>query len=255
MAFTGTFLRFPRTLTDPDPREMTLVEHLDELRRRLIICLCAVSIGSIVGWFQVKPVFHLLVVPLQPYRHAGVRLVLGRLTDSFTIELKVALAVGIALALPVLLYQTWLFVAPALSVQARRYLAPFVLLGIVLFALGAAAGYAVFPMVVRFLTGQANNLADTQLLLQVADYVTQFALVLVVFGLVFELPLALALLALLGVVTSRSLGRKRGQAAVIGLIAAMIITPGADPLTPLVTATAVYLLYECGILLVRALRR
>jgi sec-independent protein translocase protein TatC len=255
MAVVRTFFSFPETFTNADPKEMTLAEHLEELRGRLIICLCAVGMGTVVGWFQVRPLFHLLVAPLLPYRRAGVRLVLGRLTDSFTIELKLALVAGVVLALPVLLYQTWLFVAPALAVPARRYVAQFLVLGVVLFALGASAGYAAFPLVVRFLTGQASNLADTQLLLQVADYVAQFALVLLVFGLIFELPLALALLALLGVVTSRSLCRRRRQAALIGLIVAMIITPGADPLTPLVTGTAIYLLYESGILLVRAMHR
>ena len=240
-------------INDPDPKEMTIVEHLEELRHRLIVCLIVVAVGTAAGWFLVGHVFDLLVAPIAPYKHA--ELVLGTLTDGFVIELKIAIAVGVALGLPALLYQIWMFVAPAISVEARRYAVPFVLVGIVLFIIGAIVGYAVFPRVVQFLLGQASNLRHTQPLITIGSYVGQFALVLMIFGAVFELPVVLTFLAMIGAVSSSFLRSKRRYAAFIGLIAAMIITPGADPITPFVTAAVVYLLYELSIVSVRMIHR
>jgi Sec-independent protein secretion pathway component TatC len=94
-------------LNDPDPKEMTIVEHLGELRRRRSICISVITAGSIAGWFFISPVFHLLVNPLLPYSASatqpdGVQIMLGKLTDAFAIKVKIALASGIALSLPVL---------------------------------------------------------------------------------------------------------------------------------------------------------
>jgi sec-independent protein translocase protein TatC len=247
-------------LNDPDPKEMTIVEHLGELRRRIIVCIGVIAVGSIAGWFFISPIFHLLVNPLLPYSASvthpdGIQIILGKLTDAFAIKLKIALASGIALSLPVLLYQTWMFVVPAIAVRARRYAIPFVLIGIVLFACGAIAGYLVFPLVVRFLVGQGHNLDNTRFLLQLGDYVGQFALMLLVFGVVFEMPVVLTFLARIGVVSSRFLRAKRRHAAIFALVAAMIVTPGADPLTPFITAAMIYLLFEFSIIMVRLIHR
>lgn len=252
-------------LNDPDPKEMSIVEHLDELRRRLIVCIAVITGGSFVGWFFLKkPVFLLLEGPLLPYLQARNRtghplvagFILNKITDAFVLEIKLSIAIGVALTLPVLLYQLWMFIAPAVSVQARRYAVPFVLVGIVLFAIGGVVGYFVFPRVVQFLVGQANGLGTgLEFLLTVSDYVTQFALVMVIFGAVFELPVVLSFLGLIGVVSSRFLRAKRRYAAMLGLIMAMIITPGADPITPFITAAVVYLLYEVSIISVRMMHR
>src|SRR5579864_234951 len=107
-------------LNDPDPKEMTIVEHLEELRSRLIKCILVVTIGSAIGWFFKEDVFNLLAAPIKPFtnsRQHHVEFILTKLTDAFVIELKIAIAIGVALGLPVLLYQTWMFVAPAVSVQ------------------------------------------------------------------------------------------------------------------------------------------
>jgi sec-independent protein translocase protein TatC len=245
-------------LNDPDPKEMTIVEHLEELRRRLIICIAVVTGGSFVGWFFKEPAFNFLTIPLKPFTGGSthhVQFILTKLTDAFVVELKISIAIGVALVLPVLLYQTWMFVAPAVSVHARRYVVPFVLLGIGLFIAGAGVGYAVFPRVVQFLVSQQSSIKQAQFLLTVGDYVSQFALVMLIFGAVFELPVVLTFLAMIGAVSSRFLRAKRRYAGMIGLVMAMIITPGADPITPFITAAVVYLLYEFSIILVRAIHR
>jgi sec-independent protein translocase protein TatC len=254
----ASVLRNFLAINDPDPKEMTIVEHLEELRRRLIVCIVVVMAGSGVGWFFKESAFNFLIVPLKPFttRHSQpVEFILTKLTDAFVVELKISIAIGVALVLPVLLYQTWMFVAPAIAVQARRYAVPFVLLGIGLFIAGAGVGYAVFPRVVQFLVSQQHSLPEAQFLLTVGDYVSQFALVMLIFGAVFELPVVLTFLAMIGAVSSRFLRAKRRYAGMIGLVVAMIITPGADPITPFITAAVVYLLYEFSIILVRAIHR
>lgn len=260
MASVRNFL----ALSDPDPKEMTIVDHLEELRHRLIVCISVITAGSFVGWFLLKkPVFLWLEGPLLSYlqpKH-GHALVSGfflpKLTDAFVLEIKLSVAIGIALTLPVLLYQLWMFIAPAVSVKSRRYAVPFVLIGIVLFIIGAGVGYLVFPRVVQFLVSQAGGLGGEGItfFLTVGDYVTQFTLVLLIFGMVFELPVVLTFLAMIGLVSSRFLRSKRKYAGMIGLIVAMIITPGADPITPFITAAVVYLLYEVSIVSVRMIHR
>ena len=251
-------------LSDPDPKEMTIVEHLEELRHRLIVCILAITVGSAAGWFLKEKVFLWLEGPLLPYLHAKKGhqapvsgFFLPKLTDAFVLELKVSIAIGIAITLPVLLYQLWMFTAPAVSVRARQHVVPFVLTGILLFIIGGGVGYLVFPRVVQFLVSQAGGLGGEGItfFLTVGDYVTQFALVLIIFGAVFELPVVLSFLALIGVVSSRFLRSKRRYAGMIGLILAMIITPGADPITPFITAAVVYLLYEISIISVRLMHR
>ncbi len=245
-------------LNDPDPKEMSVVDHLDELRRRLIVCILTVSIFSVVGWFAAGSVFDLLAAPLNPYAHGpnAAKLVFGTLTSGFLIKIRIAVAVGVAIGLPVLLYEIWMFVAPAIAVHTRRYVVPFVSLGVVLFAIGIIVGYLLFPRVVQFLVSQGNSLPGShEFLLQIDAYVAQFALVLIVFGAVFELPVVLTFLAMIGVTSSRFLRSKRKYAAMIGLIGAMIITPGADPITPFITAAVVYLLYEFSIISVRLIHR
>lgn len=246
-------------LNDPDPKEMSVVDHLDELRRRLIVCILTVTIGSVVGWFFAGPVYLRLIAPLMPFfnkpGHEHVVIVLPQITSGFTLLLKISVAEGIALGLPVLLYEIWMFIAPAVSVQARRYVVPFVLIGIGLFLVGGVVGYFLFPRVVGFLVSVSNPLYGTSFYLAIDAYVMQFALVMLVFGIVFEMPVVLTFLAMVGVTSSRFLRSKRKYAAMIGLISAMIITPGADPFTPFITAAVVYLLYECSIISVRLIHR
>ncbi len=239
-------------LNDPDPKEMTIVEHLEELRRRLIICIATVTGGSAVGWFFKDWLFGVLDAPLRQYH---ISLIVTKVTDFFVINLLLSVAIGIALVLPVLLYQTWMFIAPAVDLKARRYTVPFVLVGIVLFAIGAVIGYLIFPRVVGFLVGQGSDLVGVKLLPTLPDYIKQFALVIIIFGLVFELPVVLTFLSMLGVVSSHFLRSKRRYAWMLGLIVAMIITPGADPFTPFITWAIVNLLYEVSILSVRLLHR
>ena len=230
---------------------MSVVDHLDELRRRLIVCISVVTVGSVIGWFFKEKVLSLVLAPI---RHPGVIASVHTLQEGFALEIKISVLIGIVLCLPVLLYEFWMFIAPAVAPRSRHYAVPFVLVGIVMFLIGSFFGYLLFPRLSAFLIGQAQGLGLTPVL-TVGDYVGTFALVLLIFGAIFELPVILNFLALIGVVSSRWLRSKRKFALMIGLIGAMIITPGADPFTPFVTAAIVYLLYEMSIVSVRLLHR
>jgi len=238
-------------LNDPDPKEMSVVDHLDELRRRLIVCISVVTVGSVIGWFFKEKVISLVLAPI---RRPGVIASVHTLQEGFALEIKISVLIGITLCLPVLLYEFWMFIAPAVAPRSRHYAIPFVLVGIVMFLIGAFFGYLLFPRLSTFFIGQAQNLGLTPVL-TVGDYVGTFSLVLLIFGAVFELPVVLNFLALIGVVSSRWLRSKRKLAVMIGLISAMIITPGADPFTPFITAGIVYFLYEMSIISVRLLHR
>ncbi len=238
-------------LNDPDPKEMSVVGHLDELRRRLIVCISVVVVGSVIGWFLKEKVISLVLAPI---RHPGIIASVHTLTEGFSLELKISVLIGMALGLPVLLYEGWMFVAPAIAPRSRRYAVPFVIVGIVMFLIGSFFGYLLFPRLSAFLIGQAQNLGLTPVL-TVGDYAGTFALVLAIFGAVFELPVVLNFLALIGIVSSRFLRSKRKVALMTGLVVAMIITPGADPFTPFVTAAVTYFLYEMSIISVRMMHR
>ena len=142
-----------------------------------------------------------------------------------------------------------MFIAPAFEVETRRYTVPFVGLGVVLFAIGATIGYFVFPRYLSFLVGIGGD--SVKYLPTANDLLDQYALILLIFGGVFELPIVLAMLARVGIISSALLRRKRKVAFFAALFAGMIITPGADPFTPLIIGVLLVMLYEFSIVLIR----
>jgi sec-independent protein translocase protein TatC len=233
---------------------MTLVEHLEELRRRMLFCVIAVAVGSVVGFIFWDKILGFLTSPLPKLAsqvYAGHRLITHDPGEGFMIALKLAVAAGLALALPVTLYQTWAFIAPALTRRERKYAFPFTLLGVGLFAAGLTVGFVVLRYPLAWLIGFGD---DRFLLLLDADsYFTFVAYFLLAFGLVFELPLVLTFMSLVGIVNSRVLRQKR-MYILFGLwIAACFITPGADPYSPVIIGVALTILFELTILLMRAI--
>jgi sec-independent protein translocase protein TatC len=237
-------------IDDPDPKEMSIVEHLEELRSRLIVSLMAIAIASVGGWFLFQPALHLLVLPLPTQYH---QLVFTTFTGAFTFRLKLSIIIGIMIAIPIWMYELWMFIVPAVEVGVRRYIVPFVLLGMVLFAAGMVMGYKVTPLAIRFMLSLAGQ--DLKLIPFANEYLNQVGMIMLIFGAVFQLPVILTLLARVGIVSSAALRRKRKFAFFGGLAGSMIITPGADPITPLIVGGAVLLLYEFSIVLIRFIHR
>jgi sec-independent protein translocase protein TatC len=246
---------------EPEEEEgavMTLVEHLEELRHRIFICFLAVLVTSIVGFVFWVPIYHLLTLPLPnvatglPHTKDG-QLVINTLGGSFLLALKLALAAGIVLASPVILYEVGAFITPALTRRERRYAIPFALLGVGLFVVGIVVGYFVLRYPVDWLINFGNS--QFILLITADSYLTFVAYFLLAFGLVFELPLVVTFMGVLGIVNSTFLRQKR-MYILFGLwILSCFVTPGADPYSPVIIGVAFTVLFELSIILLRVLGR
>lgn len=243
---------------EPEGGTMTLLEHLEELRRRLIKVVIAVVACSIVGFIFWDRILSFLLIPLPaaanrlPNATAG-QLVTHDIGEPFMVALKLGLAVGIMLASPVLLYQTWAFIAPALTRHERKYALPFTLLGVGLFFAGMAVGFVVLRYPIDWLVHFGS---DRFILLTDADsYFTFVAYFLLAFAIVFELPLVLTFMSVVGIVNSTILRQKRLY-ILFGLwFLSCFITPGADPYSPVIIAASFTVLFEGTILLMRAIGR
>ncbi len=225
---------------------MTLLEHLEELRRRLAWSIAAIFVGFLLCWYWAPPIFAWLSVPITQFLPPGEKLAFTGLVDPFMLYMKVALLAGIFLASPVVLYQFWLFVSPALYRHERRIAVPFIVFTTVFFVGGGYFGYKVaFPMVVHFLlqVGQGFRQVVT-----INEYFSMASKVILGLGLVFELPVLILLLSRLGIVTYRFLLRYFRWAVLVIFIVAAVITPTPDIPTQCVFALPMIALYLLGVL-------
>lgn len=234
-------------MSDPAERgEMPFLDHLEELRWRLLYALGAVVVGSVVGWFVVQNVdiLEILKRPIAPYLPDG-RLVFTSPAEPFLLTLKIAFAVGLVLASPVVIYQLWAFLAPALYARERRIIIPALFVGVVLFAIGAAAAYGyALPAALRVLFDfQRADLAPVITIDRYFGFAIPFILA---FGAVTELPLVITILAALGVVTPQFLSKHRRWAIMIGAVAAALLSP-PDALSMMMMLVPILLLYEISI--------
>lgn len=236
----------------PQDREMTILEHLEELRRRLVIAGLGTGAGLIIAVvFLTWPVMGLLT---QPPTLLGepldLKLVALRPTETFVTFMKVSLTTGAALAMPVIVSQVLLFIMPALHKNERRYLflaVPFVTLA---FLVGIAFSFfLVIPFAVRYLLTFGGS--SVEAMWSIEEYLSFITALLFWIGVAFETPIVLFFLAKLGVVDARGLGRYRKYALIGAFIVAAIITPTPDPVNQTIVAIPMYLLYELGVLLAR----
>jgi sec-independent protein translocase protein TatC len=234
-------------LTDADDHEegkMSFLEHLGELRTRIIWSLIPSVIGLLVA-FRFSD--HILKFISRPLASTGSELVALAPTEAFWTSMKLSMVVGIFLAMPVILWQVWAFVAPGLHRHERKYAGPFVIIGSLLFLAGGAfALLVVVPFALTFLVtfGQQQGIKSMISVEKHVDFVIKFTLA---FGLVFELPVVITLLSLLGVVTPRFLSKNRKYAILINFVIAAILTPTPDIVNQALMAGPLCLLYEVGI--------
>ena len=228
-----------------DESAMSLVEHLSELRRRIAISLLAIFLGSLVGFYFAPQLITFLKAPL----NLAKPLVYTGLGDAFFINLKIAIVVGIVIAMPVLVWQLWRFISPGLTREERRMARPWAPLAIVFFVIGVTVAYVILPFASTFLLSFSSP--DLQPLITASEYFGFVTTLFLAFGLVMEYPIVLVLLAKVGIITSARLRRSRRVVILAIAIISAVVTPGGDPISPTVLGVTMYLLYEFSIVLIR----
>jgi sec-independent protein translocase protein TatC len=232
--------RLPRRLSHGE--EATLVEHLDELRSRIFVSLGALVVGFAVAFVFHRHLLHWLNAPLPADR--GNPVTFG-VAEPFLTAMKVSLMAGFALALPVVLWQLWSFLAPAVEQHAERMVLVFVLFATVLLVAGVAFGYwIVLPKAVQFLTNFDQHQFDIKI--RAKDYYSFVLTVLFAVGLVFELPIFLLALVRLEVLSTKTLRSNRRLGYFIVAVIAVLL-PGIDPVTTTMEAVPLVVLYEGSI--------
>ncbi len=237
---------------------MTLVEHLTELRRRLLICIAAVAVATVAAWFFYDQLLDFMRSPyctfVQHHQNksiSGCNLVITGPLEGFTTRLKVSAYAGIAVATPVWLWELWKFITPGLYKNEKRYMVPFVAGAVALFALGVTTAILVFPKTLDWLISISGS--GVVPLFSPSRYFTLYMAMAMIFGLVFMYPLILVFLELVGLVPSKTWRRWRRPAIVVICAVAAVITPSSDPFSFIAMAIPMLLFYEGSILLGRAL--
>ncbi len=237
------------------PEEMPFLDHLEELRWRILWSLIAVAIGTVIGWFVVTRfgVLGLLIDPIRPLLDDQ-KLAYLSPADPFLVTLKLTLTTGVILAFPVVVYQFWVFLSPALLPEEKRAIVPALYFGLLLFIAGMALAYfAALPVMFQFFAQFQEEYLEQNI--TIGPYMAVVVRTLLGFGLVFELPVVMVVLAAVGVVDTTQLKKGRRWAIVIITIVASVITPGDVVILTIFLIVPLLLLYELGIVLARSLER
>ena len=232
---------------DPEAR-MSFLDHLDELRSRLIVSAAAIGLGFVVALAFIRYVFDFVMRPLQQALPPGGRLIYTEPAEAFLLYLKIAALVGAVLAAPVVLWQLWLFVAPGLYANEKRYVLPFVLFSTVFFVLGAAfSHYVLFPLAWRFFAGFSSDYVE--FLPRIEPVFSLYAKLMLGMGLVFQMPTLVLFLARIGVVTAGMLLRHFKYAVLAIFVIAAVVTPSPDALSQVLVAAPMLVLYGLSVLI------
>jgi sec-independent protein translocase protein TatC len=223
---------------------MSFLDHLEELRRRIINSLIGIAVALCASWWAADYLFRLVSRPIVA---AGVQLNMTKPTEGFNLELKLAVLAAVFLAAPYILAQVWPFIAPGLYKHERRYALPFIVFSSLLFLVGGVFGYFVaFPFAVQFLIGWGKNMGLTTII-SASEYFDLFVMVELGLGVVFEIPALIFILSRMGLVTAGFLLRNTRYAILVAFVIAAIITPTTDVANMLVMAAPMVLLYLLGI--------
>lgn len=232
-------------------REQTIIQHLSELRRRVVISVLALLAGSAISFAFFRQLIELLVRPARDLNTGvGGQLVFTEVTELLTTSIKISFVAGFIIAFPIILYHVVMFVAPGLTSRERRHLLGFLPGAMLAFATGVAFGYFVLtPPALHFLLTFGGDVAVP--MIRVSNIINLMIRLLFWMGIVFETPLVMYLLAQLGIVDARKLARFRRYWVVVAFILGAIITPTFDPVNQALVALPLLALYELGILLAR----
>jgi sec-independent protein translocase protein TatC len=239
---------------DDDGGRMTVVEHLTELRRRIIVCMIAITIGAIFVYIFSLEIIRFLIDYYEDATDGEKNaLIFTGPLDAFATRLKVATYGGFVIALPVWLFQLWRFVTPGLHKKEKRYAIPFVAISVLLFGLGGLVALLTLPKALDFLLNIGGS--ELEPLLTADRYLSMVTLMIVAFGVAFEFPVVLTFLLLARVITTAQLRRWRRATIVCITIFAAVITPSQDPYSMLFMMVPMYLFYEICIIIGRVMKR
>jgi len=224
--------------------QMSFLDHLEELRKRIIHSLIAVGVAVCVCWYFADPLF---VIISKPILDNGVQLNMTKPTEGFNLELKLALLAAVFLAAPFILAQVWLFIAPGLYKHERRYALPFIIFSTLLFVAGGLFGYFIaFPFALQFLIEWGRNMKLTTII-SATEYFDLFIMIELGLGVIFEIPALIFVLARMGLVSGGFLLRNTRYAILIAFIVAAVITPTTDIPNMMMMAVPMILLYMLGV--------
>lgn len=227
------------------PPQMSLVDHLTELRNRIGWSLLAVAVGAVVGFAIGEPIIKFLSAPLP----GGLTLNYTGIGDPFAIRITIAIVVGVILAMPVILWHIWRFVSPGLTPGERRAILPWLPAALVFFTVGVTIAYFILPFAASFLL--AFQTPELKPLLMAREYFSFVSTMFLAFGLLMEFPILLVGLSRVGIVTSERLSRWR-RMIILGIaIFAAVATPGGDLVSPSVLGLTLYVLFEGTVVVIR----
>ncbi len=227
---------------------MGFLDHLEELRKRIIYCVLAVAVGFFACWGYAERIYAFMQRPIMTAlrnHHLPETLVYLNPTEPFNLYLKVAALGGLFLTCPFVLYQVWLFIAPGLYRNEKRYVAPFLLSTVFLFVAGGYFGYRlVYPAALDFLIGYGSQF---QPMITIAEYTSLFLTIILGMGLIFEMPILIFFLALMGIVSAGFMWKNFRYSILVIFIIAAIITPTTDILNMCIFAAPMIALYGLSI--------
>lgn len=242
-----------------DEARMSLMEHLTELRDRIVKVVVALLIGMIASFLLYDQIFAILIAPYEDIANSSTSLTGGRLLqvdplEGFGIRMKLALYGGIGIAMPVILWQIWQFVTPGLYDHEKRYAIPFLVSALTLFVLGAGLAYYTLPRALEFLIsiGGSDNFVTA---FAPGKYFTLITYMMLAFGVGFEFPILLIFLQMANIIGPAQLRQARRYAIVGICVMVAVITPSGDPISMLMLAGPMVLFYEISILVGRILER
>jgi sec-independent protein translocase protein TatC len=234
---------------DPEPEtesgKMSFLEHLDELRKRLVHIAAYIGIGFLLSWFFHKQIYDFLSAPLLKVLPPGHKLVYTTVTEVFTVYMKVAFLAGIFLTIPFILYEIWKFIAPGLYRKEKKYIVPFLVSSVFLFVLGGTFCYVVvLPSAFGFLVELGSSFDP---MIKIGEYLDLTNMMLLGFGLIFEMPVIVAFLSIFGLVSAKFLWNKFSY-ALVGIVAlAALISPTSDAFNLMIWSAPMVFLYTISI--------
>lgn len=225
---------------------MSFLDHLEELRSRLLKSLIALALGFGVAWGYHEEIFHFMVAPLKK-ASPSLELIATTPTEAIMLYMKMSFFVGIFIAAPFLLYQVWAFIAPGLYAHEKGYAIPFVMFGTLFFVTGAAFGhYFLFPVTLKFLGDFGGQ--DIKFMPRISEYYDFYSWFLLALGVVFQVPVIIFVLAWVGIVTASFLLRQFKWAVLLSFIVAAVVTPTPDMVTQTLLALPMIGLYLLGVI-------